>query len=77
MFVQGLNSITRSINETGAIKNLNPKRLVAVDLELRSVQGVERFVVYPLANLAATRQLRLGDVVILELDSSGNKLACF
>ncbi|HEY3138052.1 MAG TPA: AAA family ATPase [Blastocatellia bacterium] len=40
-------------------------------------RAIERFVVYPLANLAATRQLRLGDVVIVDLDRRGNKLACF
>ena len=40
-------------------------------------RAIERFVVYPLANLSATRQVRLGDVVILDVDRSGSKLACF
>jgi ATP-dependent Clp protease ATP-binding subunit ClpA len=40
-------------------------------------RAVERFVVQPLANLAATKQLRLGDVVVIDLDLSGKKLACF
>jgi ATP-dependent Clp protease ATP-binding subunit ClpB len=40
-------------------------------------RAVERFVVYPLANLAATKQLRLGDVVVIDLGRSGKKLACF
>jgi ATP-dependent Clp protease ATP-binding subunit ClpA len=37
-------------------------------------RSIERFVVNPLANLSATRQVRLGDVVIVELDSESNKL---
>jgi len=40
-------------------------------------RAIERFVVHPLANLSATRQVRLGDVVVLDLDPSGKKLACF
>ncbi len=40
-------------------------------------RAIERFVVHPLANLSATRQLRLGDVVVLDLDPSRKKLACF
>jgi ATP-dependent Clp protease ATP-binding subunit ClpA len=40
-------------------------------------RAIERFVVHPLANLSATRQVRLGDVVILDVDRSGEKLACF
>ena len=40
-------------------------------------RAIERFVVQPLANLSATRQLCLGDVVVLDLDPSGKKLACF
>src|SRR6185503_11156523 len=40
-------------------------------------RAIERFVVHPLANLSATRQVRLGDVVILDVDRSGKKLACF
>jgi len=40
-------------------------------------RAIERFVVHPLANLSATRQLRLGDVVVLDLDPSVKKLACF
>ena len=40
-------------------------------------RAIERFVVCPLANLAATRQLRLGDVVVLDRDKSGKKLAFF
>jgi ATP-dependent Clp protease ATP-binding subunit ClpA len=40
-------------------------------------RAIERFVVCPLANLAATRQVRLGDVVVLDPDRSGKKLAFF
>ncbi|HEX3230243.1 MAG TPA: hypothetical protein VHQ95_14805, partial [Pyrinomonadaceae bacterium] len=40
-------------------------------------RAIDRFVVQPLANLSATRQLRLGDVAVLDLDPSGKKLACF
>jgi ATP-dependent Clp protease ATP-binding subunit ClpB len=40
-------------------------------------RAIERFVVCPLANLAATRQLRLGDVVVVDPDRSGKKLAFF
>lgn len=40
-------------------------------------RAIERFVVHPLANLSATRQLRLGDIVVLDIDPSGEKLACF
>lgn len=40
-------------------------------------RAIERFVVHPLANLAASRQLRLGDVAVLDVDESGKKLACF
>src|SRR5262249_20051494 len=40
-------------------------------------RAIERFVVHPLANLSATGQVRLGDIVLLDLDPSGTKLACF
>ena len=40
-------------------------------------RAIERFVVHPLANLSATRQVRLGDLVVLDLDRSGKRLACF
>jgi ATP-dependent Clp protease ATP-binding subunit ClpB len=40
-------------------------------------RALERFVVYPLANLTASRQLGLGDVVVIDLDRSGKKLAFF
>ena len=40
-------------------------------------RAIERFVVYPLANLASSKQLRLGDVVVIDLDVSGQKLAYF
>ncbi|HWO02971.1 MAG TPA: AAA family ATPase [Blastocatellia bacterium] len=40
-------------------------------------RAIERFVVHPLANLSASRQLRLGDVAVLDVDESGKKLACF
>jgi ATP-dependent Clp protease ATP-binding subunit ClpA len=40
-------------------------------------RAIERFVVYPLANLASSKQLRLGDVVVIDLDVSGQKLAFF
>jgi len=40
-------------------------------------RAIERYVVGPLANLAASRQLRLGDVVVIDIDSSEKKLAFF
>jgi ATP-dependent Clp protease ATP-binding subunit ClpB len=40
-------------------------------------RAIERFVVHPLANLASSRQLRLGDVVVVDLDQSGRKLDFF
>lgn len=40
-------------------------------------RAIERFVVYPLANLASSKQLRLGDVVVIDLDVSGQKLVYF
>ena len=40
-------------------------------------RAIERFVVYPLANLAVSKQLRLGDVVVIDLDRSGEKLSFF
>jgi ATP-dependent Clp protease ATP-binding subunit ClpA len=53
--------------------------LLAEGVELRYgarhlKRSIERFVVNPLANLSATRQVRLGDVVIVELDAENNKL---
>jgi ATP-dependent Clp protease ATP-binding subunit ClpB len=40
-------------------------------------RAIERFVVYPLANLASSKQLRLGDMVVIDLDLSAQKLAFF
>ncbi|HXG64424.1 MAG TPA: AAA family ATPase [Blastocatellia bacterium] len=40
-------------------------------------RAIERFVVYPLANLASSGQLRLGDVVVIDLDRGGKRLAFF
>src|SRR5262249_7101562 len=40
-------------------------------------RAIERFVVNPLANLAASQQLGLGDVVVIDIDRSGQKLAFF
>ncbi|HJQ71001.1 MAG TPA: AAA family ATPase [Blastocatellia bacterium] len=40
-------------------------------------RAVERFLVNPLANLSATGQVRLGDVLVVELNPDGNKLAFF
>ena len=40
-------------------------------------RAIERFVVHPLANLAATRQIRLGEVVVIDIDQSGKKLAYY
>ena len=40
-------------------------------------RAIERFVVSPLASLASSKQLRLGDVVVIDLDSSGKKLGFF
>ncbi len=40
-------------------------------------RAVERFLVNPLANLSATRQVRLGDVLIVEIDQDSSKLAFF
>jgi ATP-dependent Clp protease ATP-binding subunit ClpA len=40
-------------------------------------RAVERFLVNPLANLSATKQVRLGDVLVVELNEEGGKLAFF
>jgi ATP-dependent Clp protease ATP-binding subunit ClpB len=40
-------------------------------------RAIERFVVNPLANLSATRQARLGDVVVIELNPETQKLDFF
>jgi len=40
-------------------------------------RAIERFVVNPLANLASSKQLRLGDVVVIDFDLSRQKLAFF
>ncbi len=40
-------------------------------------RAVERFIVTPLANLAATRQLRVGDVVEIDMNAETGKLAFF
>ncbi|HYV04899.1 MAG TPA: AAA family ATPase [Blastocatellia bacterium] len=40
-------------------------------------RAIERFVVNPLANLSATRQARLGDVIVIDLDQETQKLEFF
>ena len=40
-------------------------------------RAIEQFVVHPLANLTSSKQLRLGDVVVIDLDQDGKKLAFF
>ena len=40
-------------------------------------RAVERFLVNPLANLSATRQVHLGDVLVVELNQEAGKLAFF
>jgi ATP-dependent Clp protease ATP-binding subunit ClpA len=40
-------------------------------------RAIERFVVNPLANLSATRQVHLGDVVVVDLDPATQKLVFF
>src|SRR5262249_22834306 len=40
-------------------------------------RAVERFVVNPLANLSATRQVRLGDVVLIDLNQQTQRLEFF
>ena len=40
-------------------------------------RAIERFVVNPLANLSATRQARLGDVVVIDLNPETQKLDFF
>jgi len=81
MSYQTLNLATQPINQTEVMEIINTNRLVALDPNRKSMQAarfeVERYVVQPLANLAATKQLRLGDVMVIDLDLSGKKLACF
>ena len=38
-------------------------------------RAIERFLVYPLANLSATKQVRLGDVILIDADEQRHKLA--
>ncbi|HKP87431.1 MAG TPA: AAA family ATPase [Blastocatellia bacterium] len=40
-------------------------------------RAVERFLVNPLANLSATGQVRLGDVVVIDIDEDTQKLAFY
>ena len=40
-------------------------------------RAVERFVVNPIANLAATRQVRLGDLLVIDFDQQTEKLSFF
>ena len=40
-------------------------------------RAIERFVVNPLANLSATRQARLGDVIVIDLDEETQRLEFF
>src|SRR5262249_18049603 len=40
-------------------------------------RAIERFVVYPLANLASSRQVRLGEVVVIDVDRNRNELIFF
>jgi ATP-dependent Clp protease ATP-binding subunit ClpA len=40
-------------------------------------RAVERFVVNPIANLSATRQVRLGDVLVIDFDQQAEKLSFF
>jgi len=40
-------------------------------------RAIERFVVHPLANLLSTRQVRAGDLVVVELEQSTHQLAFF
>lgn len=40
-------------------------------------RAIERFLVNPIANLAATRQVRLGDVLVVDFDKESGKLAFF
>jgi ATP-dependent Clp protease ATP-binding subunit ClpA len=40
-------------------------------------RAIERFLVNPLANLSATRQVKLGDVLVVDLDAQTEKLAFF
>ncbi len=40
-------------------------------------RAIERYLVYPLANLSATRQVRLGDVVLVDIDAETQKLTFF
>jgi ATP-dependent Clp protease ATP-binding subunit ClpA len=40
-------------------------------------RAIERLVVYPLANLASSRQVRLGEVIVMDLDRNRNELVFF
>jgi ATP-dependent Clp protease ATP-binding subunit ClpA len=40
-------------------------------------RAIERFLVNPLANLSATRQVRLGDVVVVDVNAGDQKLSFF
>ena len=41
MFNHSLNSMTLAINETGVVKNVNTKKLVALDPDRKSVQAAQ------------------------------------
>ena len=38
-------------------------------------RAIEKFVVYPLANLLATEQIRFGDMLVVEIDDGENRLS--
>ena len=40
-------------------------------------RAIERFVVTPLANLAATKQVRLGEIVVVDFEGEGKELAFY
>jgi ATP-dependent Clp protease ATP-binding subunit ClpB len=80
-----LHAVQQRINEGGGehfyftVTETAKEFLLSEGIELRYgarhlKRAVERFVVTPLANLSATGQVRLGDVVVVDLNDESGKL---
>ena len=52
-------------------------RIIGQERAVHLKRAIERFLVYPLANLLSTRQVRAGDLVVVELEQSTHQLAFF
>ena len=83
-----LSAVQRRIDEgagerfTFVLTEQSKEFLLSEGIELRYgarhlKRAIERFLVFPLANLSATRQVRLGDVLVVDVDGETQKLTFF